>query len=130
MHTPVKFYCQNCGCPIVADGTAAGESFQCFKCPEMVTIPPQRALARTDQVAPIAECRTDANGIVMAQSLASHAPPDGVTPIELRLPGGQLGLKANVDQKTSNAMATTFLGALLVAFGAMLAVMLGGKHRA
>ncbi|MCZ2340478.1 MAG: hypothetical protein LC104_01620 [Bacteroidales bacterium] len=130
MQTTVKFFCQNCGCPIVADGAAAGESFQCFKCPEMVTIPPPRALMRVDQDASIAECRTDANGIVMAQSLVSHAPPVSTAPVELRLPGGQLGLKANVDQKTSNAMATTFLGALLVAFGAMLAVMLGGKDKA
>jgi hypothetical protein len=51
-------------------------------------------------------------------------------PIELRMPGNLGSLKASVDQPTSNAMATTFLGGLLVAVGAVLFAMFGGKHKA
>jgi hypothetical protein len=46
------------------------------------------------------------------------------------MPGNLGSLKANVDQPTSNAMATTFLGGLLVAVGAVLFAMFGGKHKA
>ncbi|MEO2091786.1 MAG: hypothetical protein ABGY75_20215, partial [Gemmataceae bacterium] len=51
------------------------------------------------------------------------------TPVELRLPGQLGGMKANVDRKTSNMMATTFLGGLLVAIGAVLFGMFGGKSK-
>jgi hypothetical protein len=52
------------------------------------------------------------------------------TPVELRMPANLGSLKANVDQPTSNAMATTFLGGLLVAVGAVLFSMFGLKHKA
>ncbi|MCZ2343624.1 MAG: hypothetical protein LC104_17800 [Bacteroidales bacterium] len=135
MQTPVKFFCQNCGCPIVADGAAAGESFQCFKCPEMVTIPLPRAtvstaLARIDDGLPLAEYPANTNGVIVASGQEALSLSRGATPVELKLPGQLGGLKANVDQKTSNAMATTFLGGLLVVVGAMLFAMFGGKHRA
>lgn len=134
MHTPITFFCQNCGCPIVADGAAAGESFQCFKCPEMVTIPPPRAtvstaLARIDDGPPLMAYPANGNGVIVASSQAAHSLSHGTTPVELRLPGQLGGLKANVDQKTSNSMASAFLGGALVALGATLTVMLGGKHR-
>ena len=52
------------------------------------------------------------------------------TPVEMSLPGQLGSLKAQVDQPTSNAMATTFLGGLLVAIGAILFAMFGGKPKA
>jgi len=135
MHTQVKFYCQNCGCPIIADSEAAGSSFQCFRCPEMVTIPSPTAtvptaLARIDDGPPLMETPNNANGVIVVSGQETRSLSRGTTPVELRLPGQLGGLKANVDQKTSNAMATTFLGGLLVVVGAMLAVMFGGKHKA
>jgi hypothetical protein len=51
-------------------------------------------------------------------------------PVEVRLPGQLGGMKAEVDRKTSNMMATTFLGGVLVAIGAVLFAMFGGKPRA
>lgn len=135
MHTQVKFYCQNCGCPIVADGDAAGTSFQCFRCPEMVTIPSRTAtvptaLARIDDGPALMEHPAHTNGVIVTSSQEARSLSRGTTPVELRLPGQLGGLKANVDQKTSNAMATTFLGGLLVVVGAMLFAMFGGKHKA
>ncbi|MDX1968580.1 MAG: hypothetical protein SFV23_15490 [Planctomycetaceae bacterium] len=130
MLTQVKFHCQNCGCPIVADGAAAGTSFQCFRCPEMVTIPSTTALARIDDGPPLtAYPDANVNGVVVASSHDARSSPHGVTPVELRLPGQLGGLKANVDQGTSNSIASAFLGGALVALGAALTVMLGGKHR-
>lgn len=135
MHTQVKFYCQNCGCPIIADGEAAGSSFQCFRCSEMVTIPSRMTtatttLARIDDGPPLIEIPVNANGVIVASGQETRSLSRGATPVELRLPGQLGGLKANVDQKTSNAMATTFLGGLLVVVGAMLFAMFGGKHKA
>ena len=130
MDTQIKFHCQNCGCGIIADGDAAGSTFQCFLCPEMVTIPARTALARIDDGPPLREHPAHANGVIVASSQETRSLSRGTIPVELKLPGQLGGLKANVDQKTSNAMATTFLGGMLVALGAMLAVMLGGKHRA
>lgn len=130
MLTQVKFHCRNCGCPIVADGEAAGTSFQCFRCPEMVTIPSTMALARIDDGPPLMEHSVHVNGAIAASSQEAHPQSSGMTPVELRLPGQLGGLKANVDQKTSNAMATTFLGGLLVVVGAMVFAMFGGKHKA
>jgi hypothetical protein len=57
----------------------------------------------------------------------AHQFRGGATPVELRMPGNLGGLKVNVDQPTSNAMATTFLGGLLVVVGALLFSMFGGK---
>lgn len=130
MHTQVKFHCQNCGCPIVADGEAAGSSFQCFRCPEMVTIPSTTALARIDDGPPLTAFPANDNSVIVVSNHDSHSSPHGGTPVELRMPGQLGGLKANVDQKTSNAMATTFLGGMLVAIGAVLFAMFGGKHKA
>ena len=39
-------------------------------------------------------------------------------------------MKVDVDQKTSNSLATTFVGGLLVAIGVALAFILGGKRAA
>tara|TARA_R110002072_G_scaffold303126_1_gene494843 strand:+ start:5367 stop:5681 length:315 start_codon:yes stop_codon:yes gene_type:complete len=69
--------------------------------------------------------------IVPRESQAmARQPRGGTTPVELRMPGNLGGLKAKVDQPTSNAMATTFLGGLLVVVGAMLFSMFGGKGKA
>lgn len=130
MYTNIKFRCQSCGCPIVADGDAAGSSFQCFRCPELVTIPSPTALARIDDSSPVLEYPHDANGVVVASSHDRHSLSNGTTPVELRLPGQLGGIKTTVDQQTSNAMATTFLGGLLVAVGAALFAMFGLKHKA
>ena len=56
-------------------------------------------------------------------------PKSELTPVALRLPGRLGGMTANVDRKTSSAMATTFLGGLLVAVGAVLFPMFGGRSK-
>jgi len=62
-------------------------------------------------------------------AMASPQSASSPIPVEVRLPGKLGGMKAQVDQPTSNAMATTFLGGGLVVLGAILVSMLGGKVR-
>ncbi|MBR9804711.1 hypothetical protein GYB59_24780 [bacterium] len=50
-------------------------------------------------------------------------------PVQLHLPGKLGGMTAQVDQQTSNTMATTFLGGLLVALGAFLFAGFIGKGK-
>jgi hypothetical protein len=70
-------------------------------------------------------------GIIPRESLPmARQVRGGTTPVELRMPANLGSIKANVDQPTSNAMATTFLGGALVAVGAVLFAMFGLKHKA
>ncbi len=50
-------------------------------------------------------------------------------PIEMRMPGNLGGIKAQIDQPTSNTITSVFAGGVLVAIGAFLITMLGGKVR-
>jgi hypothetical protein len=47
-------------------------------------------------------------------------PSEGTTPVELSLPKGLGGMKANVSQETANTLAKTFLGGALVALGVVV----------
>lgn len=60
------------------------------------------------------------------------APPkegSGLIPIEMRMPGNLGGMKAQVDEKTGGTLASVFTGGVMVAIGAFLLAMLGGKVR-
>lgn len=140
MHTSFKFRCQHCDTSLVADSKSAGLSSSCPNCSTQFMVPvpvTTTALVRIasgdDDVCDpdfdygdIAEVAEIVPQEPRALSQARGAP----TPVELRMPGNLGSLKANVDQPTSNAMATTFLGGMLVAIGAVLFAMFGGKHKA
>lgn len=125
MQTRLKFVCEHCEARLAAKHTAAGRSLDCPRCAAPVTVPQTTALvplrprlvipAEVDPPRPLAPRRRKRR--------------TGSTPVELRLPGQLGGMKANVDRKTSNMMATTFLGGLLVAIGAVLFGMFGGKSK-
>lgn len=127
MHTTIKLQCHECETKMSVGDEFAGEVITCPKC----TAP--NLVSESEALVPIRP-QPLATGII-------HEPPRGMarrrkrrrplaTPIEMRLPGQLGGLKANVDQKTSNAMATTFLGGLLVALGAFLFAGFMGKGKA
>jgi len=145
MHTDFKFRCQHCDTGLVADRESAGLTCSCPSCSAQLMVPmpvASTALVRIDQediyqgdddvcdpdfsIGDIGEVAEIVPRKSRALSQARGAP----TPVELRMPGNLGSLKANVDQPTSNAMATTFLGGLLVAVGAVLFAMFGGKHKA
>jgi hypothetical protein len=146
MHTSFKFRCQHCDTGLVADRKSAGLPCNCPSCAARLMVPlpvTSTALVRIDQgdiyqgddddvcdpdfsIGDIGEVAEIVPRGSRALSQARGAP----TPVELRMPGNLGSLKASVDQPTSNAMATTFLGGLLVAVGAVLFAMFGGKHKA
>ena len=61
-------------------------------------------------------------------SSPTHRPEGDDKPVELRF-GRMIGMKVDVDGKTRNAMATTFLGGLLVALGAIIFARFGVKTK-
>jgi len=134
MHTTFKFRCQHCETGLVAEHGSAGLSCTCPGCAMQLMVPRPRALVRIDDGDDVPDLDFDDDGfgtvveIIPRESLPMARPlRGGTTPVELRMPGNLGGLKANVDQPTSNAMATTFLGGLLVVVGAVLFSMFGGK---
>jgi hypothetical protein len=61
--------------------------------------------------------------------VASGKPRHGTVPIKMGLPKGLGTFEATVRQGTADKMATTFLGALIMAVGVALAAMLGLRKR-
>lgn len=125
MQTRVKFQCPECEVRLSARGDRSGQEVACPKCESPVTVPMSKALVPIRREAVIAEVIDD-DPPPRKLARRSHRG----TPVELRLPGQLGGMKAEVDRKTSNMMATTFLGGLLVAIGAVLFATFGGKSRA
>jgi hypothetical protein len=128
MNTQLKFRCPKCNEGLVAEAEHAGLSDNCPGCNAMLTVPVRRSLvtvARPVNVPKVIpaddDCELDlSDGTVYRR--------DDDKPVEARL-GNIAGFKADVDKKTRNAMATTFLGGLLVALGAIIFSMFGGKSK-
>lgn len=129
MHTTLKFRCPNCAQRFGANDDLSGRSFDCPKCNTILTVPTASALVPVKSQPLVPEILDDD---FPPRRLAKRRKrrKQSVTPVELRMPANLGGLKANVDQPTSNAMATTFLGGALVAVGAVLFSMFGLKHKA
>lgn len=146
MHTSFRFRCQHCATGLVADRNSAGLPCSCPSCSTQLVVPKSAmptALVRIDQGDihqgeddDVLDADFDFGDIgevvevIPRESRALSQARGASTPVELRMPGNLGSLKASVDQPTSNAMATTFLGGLLVAVGAVLFAMFGGKHKA
>ncbi len=128
MQTRLKFTCEHCDARLAAKPSAIGRSVDCPRCAAPVKVPQTTALVPFKP------------RIVVPEILDDDEPPrklarrdrrrrSSATPVELRLPGQLGSLKARVDRKTSNVMVTTFLGGVLVAIGAVLFAMFGGKGK-
>ena len=115
MHTLQKYQCPDCNHQFHLDEDLIGVPFDCSTCGTELMILPTSGLP------------------AMAHVMDDDAPAvrrmPATTPVEMRLPGQLGSLKAQVDQPTSNAMATTFLGGLLVALGAFLFAGFMGKGK-
>ncbi|MGL4465054.1 MAG: hypothetical protein ACRDD1_19585 [Planctomycetia bacterium] len=138
MTVKLKFRCPNCDAKLSAGSKHAGKEVRCPGCTAPLIVPPVTILvaAKPRTLAPhVADAESVERRAAERPKLPKAEPTPveptsaELTPIELRLPGQLGGLKANVDRKTSNMMATTTLGALLFAGGAVLFAMLGGKAR-
>lgn len=140
MHTTVKFHCQFCGAKISAMDSLAGQSRPCPNCSSRVTVPTEQLPAVRPPV------KTAPNGAVALPSsqdpsqMLSQSQGFGMTmapsqadseliPIEMQIPGNLGGIKAQVDKKTGGTLVSVFTGGVMVAIGAFLITMLGGKVR-
>lgn len=124
----ITFNCPGCDRVFNAEHDLAGESIKCSRCSTQLTIP-----AVCEPLAPTP--RMEAHGGLaepkdwpVAQRRKRRK--SSTKPVEMRLPYQLGGMKVEVDQRTSNSMATTFLGGLLVALGAVIVFILGGKKSA
>jgi len=125
MHTELSFSCPKCEQPLAASQEHSGMSFDCPTYTTELLIPPagiSNALAVRPNVHQV-----DAGG--QAHLPTAHLYRSDATPVELHMPGQLGSLKTKVDQPTSNAMVTTFLGGALVATGAVLFAMFGGNGK-
>lgn len=128
-NTMLKFRCPTCNVALEAQKENAGCSDDCPNCNHTITVPVRQALvavAGPPLVVPEMFPADSDDDLDTPRHLRPRHDDD--KPVELRL-GNIVGMKADVDKKTRNVMATTFLGGLLVALGAIIFSMFGGKSK-
>jgi len=111
-----------------AKADKSGRSYGCPNCSIPVTVPTSRALVPVKRQAIVPEIVEEDERPRKLTRRRKRREKD-IVPVSLKMPGPLGHLEAKVDRKTSNMMATTFLGGLLVAFGAVLFSMFGGKSK-
>lgn len=128
MHTKtLKHRCPHCNVRMESAEEIVGRSFDCLNCGVNLTVPTPQALMTMGRPVIVPEIVTDDRDSEQALSPRTYRQFDDDKPVELGF--GDATMKVDVDRPTRNAMATTFLGAILVALGAILFSMLGGKSK-
>lgn len=125
MKTLLKFACPNCNVGLKAKEKNAGRSYDCPKCKTKVTVPVRASLVPIVIPVVVPEIVSDEQGKMTRRNKRRN---QSTTPVELTLPKGLGGMKANVSQGTANTLAKTFLGGLLVVMGAIVMAMFGVKR--
>jgi hypothetical protein len=128
MDTQLKFRCPECHVRLMAEADHAGLNDNCPDCNATITVPVSQALVPVVRRAKPPEVIPADDDFELDVPRRRRHRDDDDKPVELRL-GNMVGMKADVDRKTRNAMATTFLGGLLVALGAIIFSMFGGKSK-
>jgi len=126
MQTQLTFQCPHCDQRLQSMQEHAGLNFDCPQCTASIVVPTTHALVPVDQPVVIAEAIDDDFDHEMAHY--GHYLQDDAKPVKMRL-GNLAEMDVEVDKPTRNAMATTFLGGLLVALGAIVFAMFGGKGK-
>lgn len=129
MHTMLKFRCPSCDVGLEAKEEKAGRNYGCPNCEATVTVPVQQALVPVTHPVIVPEVIPDWERRRKLARRKKRRERDDSRPVELKLPGPLGHMKVDVDKKTRNTMACTFLGGLLVAVGAFLCSMLLGKSK-
>lgn len=152
----IEFACPTCTNEYGALPEKAGQNMTCTNCNTVIPIPvgiePRLVNVGTDPGRPLTPEETaafygsypQARPLVPRRAVPSELVPepyeripvahypvarqDDDKKVKLNL-GKWLGMEVDVDGKTRNAMATTFLGGLLVAIGAIIAAKFGFKSR-
>lgn len=128
MNTLVRFRCPNCDVGLNAKARMAGRNYGCPNCSVPVTVPAKRALVPVRRQVIIPEAALDDERQRMPARRRKRRRDDDSKPVKMRL-GNLAEMNVEVDKPTRNAMATTFLGGLLVGLGAILFFMFGGKSK-
>jgi hypothetical protein len=128
MDTLVRFRCPNCDAGLNAKAEKVGRSYGCPNCSVPVTVPTSRALVPVRRQVIIPEIAPDDERPRVPARRRKRRMVDDSKPVKMRL-GNLAQLDVDVDKKTRGAMATTFLGGLLVALGAIVFCMFGGKSK-
>lgn len=113
---------------LVAEAEHAGFNDGCPNCEATITVPARQALVAVARPVVVPEVINPYVDGELDMSRRRRHRRDDDKPVELRL-GNIAGFKADVDKKTRNVMATTFMGGLLVGLGAILFSMFGGKSK-
>lgn len=128
MQTRLTFQCPQCNVGLNAKAEKAGRTYGCPNCSVPVTVPTTRALVPVNRQVIVPEIVEDYE-YPRVPARRRKRRRDELVPVAMKMPGIPAEMQVKVDRKTSNAMATTFLGGLLVALGAFLFAMLGGKGK-
>jgi hypothetical protein len=128
MNTLVRFRCPNCDVGLNAKAEKAGRSYGCPNCSVPVTVPATLALVPVRRQVIIPEIAPDDERPRVPARRRKRRMVDDSKPVKMRL-GNLAEMNVEVDKPTRNAMATTWLGGLLVALGAIVVLMLGGKSK-
>ncbi len=130
MHTTtLKHRCPHCNVRMESAEEIVGRSFDCLNCGVNLTVRTPQALMTIGRPVIVPEIIADDGDSEQALSPRTYRQFDDDKPVELGF-GEYAKMKVDVDRPTRNAMATTFLGAILVSLGAILFSMLGGKSKA
>jgi hypothetical protein len=130
MHTKtIRHRCPHCAERLETVEAMAGRGFECPNCDGNLTVLTQHALMTMARPVVVPEViPMDGDGGLDLSEVRVYRRDDD-KPVEMRL-GKIVGMKVDVDKKTRNVMATTFLGGLLVALGAVIFSMFGRKSKA
>lgn len=140
----VRFACANCGTAVQADRRLQGKRVTCRACRQPTRVPvldagqavaPQARpvipppVPGTPQATPVARAkrrRQDPAELPWVVLLDEDDNPSTVD-VFVTGPKGLATMKTKVTQKTADNMATTFLGGMLVAVGAVLMAIILGR---
>ena len=125
----LKHRCPHCNVRMESAEEIVGRSFDCLNCGVNLTVPTPQALMTMGRPVIVPEIIADDIDSVQELSRRTYRHDDDDKPVELKL-GDLAGIKVDVDRPTRNHLASTFLGAMLLALGAILFSMLGGKSKA
>ncbi|MBE7557946.1 hypothetical protein HS125_02940 [bacterium] len=128
MNTLVRFRCPNCDAGLSAKADRVGRSYGCPNCSIPVTVPSTQALVPVKRQVIIPEIVEDDEHPRVPARRRKRRMVDDSKPVKMRL-GNLAEMNVEVDKPTRNAMATTWLGGLLVALGAIVFCMFGGKSK-
>ncbi len=146
----IQYACPECDAGYAGPENSAGSNTNCHRCKTDFMIPtglqPKMLTVGTSQGRPLTPEETAA--FYDSPAGRDHRPPGwvptsqiaprimdggpaigGTVPVTMTLPNGLGGLTLPVRQDTADSMAKTFLGALIMGIGVMLAAMLGLRKR-